>query len=299
MKNKLFKVPLLLVSLLLFCCVDTASPQATELTVATINIRVDSKKDSLNRWGQRKQYLFDFVRQQHLDVIGLQEVYPRAMKDIHKGLSEYAIVRLENKERLRVGDGTSGIKCADAPILYRKSTYKKIAQGTFWLSEFPDSVGFIGWDGRHPRFVNWAVLRCRTTGKEFCVANTHLDNAGKQAREEGIKLLKERLASLTTQYPIILMGDMNSSEADSAVYQPALHNIFELHDTYDMARQREGVNYSFHGFGKRVMDKRKRVDFIFVGDSIDVNTFNIPQETKQQGVYLSDHCPVISNITIK
>ena len=288
MKNRFFYVSLLLVSLLLFCCVDTASPQATELAVATINIRVDSKKDSLNRWGQRKQYLFDFVRQQHLDVIGLQEVYPRAMKDIHKGLPGYAIVRRENKE-----------KRADAPILYRKSAYKKIAQGTFWLSELPDSAGFIGWDGRHPRFVNWVVLTSRATGKVFCVANTHLDNAGQQAREEGVKLLKERLASLATQYPIILMGDMNSSEADSAVYQPALHNTFELHDTYNLAKQREGVDYSFHGFGKRPMDKRKRVDFIFVSDSIDVNTFNIPQETEQQGIYLSDHCPVISNITVK
>lgn len=287
MKNRFFKGSLLLVSLLLFCCVNTASPQATELTVATINIRVDSEKDSLNRWGQRKQQLFDFVSQQHFDVIGLQEVYPRAMKDIHKGLPGYVIVRRENKE-----------KRADAPILYRKSAYKKKAQGTFWLSEFPDSAGVIGWDGRHPRFVNWAVLTSRRTGKAFCVANTHLDNAGRQAREEGIKLLKEHLAPLAAQYPIILMGDMNSSEADSAVYQPALHNNFELHDTYHAAKQREGVDYSFHGFGKRAMDKRKRVDFIFVGDSIDVNTFNIPQE-HQQGIYLSDHCPVISNITIR
>ena len=288
MKNSFFKVSLLLVLLLLFCCFDTASPQAMELTVATINIRIDSRKDSLNRWGQRKQLLFDYVSQQHLDVIGLQEVYPQAMKDIHKGLPEYAIVRRENKE-----------KRADAPILYRRSAYKKIAQGTFWLSEFPDSVGFIGWDGRHPRFVNWAVLTSRATGKVFCVANTHLDNAGQQAREEGIKLLKKCMAYFATQYPIILMGDMNSSEADSAVYQPALHNTFELHDTYYMAKQREGVDYSFHGFGKRAMDRRKRVGFIFVSDSIDVNTFNIPQETEQQGVYLSDHCPVISNITIK
>ena len=288
MKNRFFYVSLLLVSLPLFCCVDTASPQATELTVATINIRVDSKKDSLNRWGQRKLHLFDFIKQQHLDVIGLQEVYPRAMKDIHKGLSGYAIVRRKNKE-----------KRADAPILYRRSVYTKISQGTFWLSEFPDSVGFIGWDGRHPRFVNWVVLSSRATGKEFCVVNTHLDNAGQQAREEGIKLVKERLVSLAIQYPIILMGDMNSSEADSAVYQPALHNAFELHDTYYMAKQHEGVDYSFHGFGKRAMDKRKRVDFIFVSDSIDVNTFNIPQETELQGIYLSDHCPVISNITIR
>ena len=288
MKNRLLNVSLLLVLSLMSCCVNTASPLPTELTLATINIRVDSKKDSLNRWGQRKQHLFDFVCQQHLDVIGLQEVYPRAMKDIHKGLSEYSIIRRENKE-----------KRADAPILYKKSAYKKMAQGTFWLSEFPDSVGFIGWDGRHPRFVNWVVLRNRKTGKEFCVANTHLDNAGRKAREEGIKLLKNRLASLAAQYPIILMGDMNSSEADSAVYQPALHDTFELHDTYSMAKRREGVDYSFHGFGKRVMDKRKRVDYIFVSDRIDVNTINIPKEEQQQGTYLSDHCPVISNITIR
>lgn len=293
MKNRFFYVSLLLVSLLLFCGVDTASPQTTELTVATINIRVDSKKDSLNRWGGRKQRLFDFVSQQQLDVIGLQEVYPRAMKDIYKGLPGYVIVRRTDYKSAPTR------KRADAPILYRKSAYKKIAQGTFWLSEFPDSAGYIGWDGRHPRFVNWAVLRSRETGKEFCVANTHLDNAGRQAREEGMKLLKERLDSLATQYPIILMGDMNSSEADSAVYLPALHNNFELHDTYHATKQREGVDYSFHGFGKRATGKRKRVDFIFVSDSIDVNTFNIPQETEQQGVYLSDHCPVVSNLTIK
>ena len=288
MMNRLFKIFLLLASLLLCCCVETASSQRAELTVATINIRVDSKKDSLNRWGQRKQRLFDFVGQQHLDVVGLQEVYPQAMRDIHRGLPGYAIVRRENKE-----------KRADAPILDRKSAYKKMAQGTFWLSEFPDSAGLIGWDGRHPRFVNWAVLISMRTGKVFCVANTHLDNAGRQAREEGMKLLKERLAPLAAQYPIVLVGDMNSSETDSAVYQPALHNNFELHDTYHMTTQREGVDYTFHGFGKRAMDKRKRVDFIFVGDGIDVNTFNIPQEAEQQGIYLSDHCPVISKLKIE
>ena len=293
MKNRMIIVSLLFVSLLTFCCVDTASTQATELTVATVNIRVDSKKDSLNRWEQRKQLLFDFVSQQHLDVIGLQEVYPHVMKDIHKGLPEYAIVRRTDYKTAPTG------KRADAPILYRKSAYRKIAHGTFWLSELPDSAGFIGWDGRHPRFVNWAVLKSRRAGKVFCVANTHLDNAGRQAREEGMKLLKERLDSLATQYPIILMGDMNSSESDSAVYLPALHGAFELHDTYNIAKQREGVDYSFHGFGKRAMDKRKRVDFIFVSDSIDVNTLNIPQEEHLQGVYLSDHCPVISNITIR
>ena len=293
MKNRLFIASLLLAWLLLCCCVETAFPQPTELTVATINIRVDMKKDSLNRWDGRKQLLLDFVGQQQLDVVSLQEVYPWALKDIHNGLPGYAIVRRADHKSAPKG------KRADAPILYRKLAYKKIAQGTFWLSEFPDSAGFIGWDGRHPRFVNWAVLRSKQTGKVFCVANTHLDNAGRQAREEGIKLLKERLDSLATQYPIILMGDMNSSEADSAVYQPALHNNFELYDTYHLARQREGVDYTFHGFGKRAMDKRKRVDFIFVSDSIDVNKFNIQRETEQQGVYLSDHCPVVSNITIK
>lgn len=268
--------------------------------MATINIRVDTKKDSLNRWNGRKQCLFDFVSQQHLDVIGLQEVYPRAMRDIHKGLPGYAIVRhADCKSASTDRKSASTKKRADAPILYRKSAYKKIAQGTFWLSEFPDSVGYVGWDGRHPRFVNWAVLKSRQTGKEFCVANTHLDNAGRQAREEGMKLLKERLAPLAAQYPLVLLGDMNSSEADSAVYQPALHNNFELHDTYNMAKQREGVDYSFHGFGKRAMAGRKRVDIIFVSDSIDVHTFNIQEEKQREGVYLSDHCPVVSNITIK
>lgn len=296
MKNRLFKISMLAVHLLL-CCVATAFAQQTELNVATINIRVDMKKDSLNRWGQRRQLLFDFVRGQQLDVIGLQEVYPPAMKDVHKGLPEYAIVRRENKE-----------KQADAPILYKKRNYEKMAQGTFWLSEYPDSAGFIGWDGRHPRFVNWAVLKSKHTGLAFCVVNTHLDNAGRQAREEGMKLLKERMTVegdlqstpiAISSFPVILMGDMNSSEADSAVYQPALHNGFELHDAYYAARQREGVDYTFHGFGQRRINKRKRVDFIFVSDSIEVNSFNIPKEEELEGIYLTDHCPVIANITIK
>lgn len=252
--------------------------------MATLNIRVEQKKDSLNRWEDRKENIYKFVRHNNIGIIGLQEVYPKPLDDIKKTLKEYTLIERVNKEQM-----------ADNPIFYKRCCFDCIDKGTFWLSQFPDSAGFVGWDGRHPRFVNWVVLQHRKTGSFLCFVNTHLDNAGKQAREEGIRLIKKRLKEKTGTYPIILVGDLNSSEKDSP-YRIALHNEFEMKDLYYEANKREGVDYTYHAFGNREVNKRKRIDFIFATEDICVRKVSIPEERLQRKVYMSDHCPVVAKI---
>lgn len=267
-------------------CIPSLScfARRTKITVATLNIRVEQKKDSLNRWNDRKSTIYRFVRQKHIDIIGLQEVYPKPLDDIENSLKEFAFIERVNKEQK-----------ADNPILYRQSVFACQDKGTFWLSQFPDSVGFVGWDGRHPRFVNWVVLQHKKTGNTFCFVNTHLDNAGEQAREEGIKLIKSRLAEKTGSYPIILVGDFNSSEKESP-YQIALHDGFEMKDLYFEAKKRKGVDYTYHAFGHRELSKRRRIDYLFATEGVCVRKVNIPRERLKSKVYMSDHCPVVAKI---
>ena len=73
-------------------------------------------------------------------------------------------------------------------IFWRTAELELLDKGTFWLSETPDQVS-KGWDASYRRTCTWAGFRHRKSGQTCYFFNTHLDNDGKVAREESIKLL--------------------------------------------------------------------------------------------------------------
>ena len=258
----------------------------TDFILATINIRYPTKKDSVNYWEYRKKQMIDFVNDANLDIVCFQEVSLSQLNYLEESLTDYSFAG--NKIRKVKGEGYK-------PILYRKKVFTCLDEGTFWLSETPDSVGSKGWDGKHSRRATWAKLKSRKTGKSFCVVNTHLDNVGKVARQKGMELIKRRLKSTSDSIPVVLCGDMNCSSS-STTYRSALNDEFMMNDAYQVAKVRKGVSYSFHRFGKNPVEKRGMIDFIFVTNQFEVKYIYIPKEEKRNGSYLTDHCPVVTNL---
>ena len=50
-------------------------------------------------------------------------------------------------------------------MFYRADKYEVLESNTFWVSQYPDSVGFIGWDGACTRIATWAKFKDKATGK--------------------------------------------------------------------------------------------------------------------------------------
>ncbi len=276
-----------LMAILLIGWVQTFSK--TKISLATFNIRVDTKNDSLNPWNIRKNQNVNFLDEQRLDIICLQELRENQYEYISKSLDSYNCFRgLTSKKK-----GAESL-C----IYYQKDRFKCLDKGTFWLSEHPDSIGLKGWNAGYPRCAVWVVLEDVSSRERCVVVNTHLDHISRAANKNGMDLIKTKIKKLAEELPVILVGDMNTSEG-SETYRRALKWKFKLYDAYHIARKRKGVNYTYHQFGKIPTDNnQRRGDMIFVTDDVKVNKMFAPKEKSIDGVFMSDHCPVIVNMTI-
>lgn len=273
-------------------CMTIASchaPQPTsEITWSTFNIRYDNPYDSLNSWTYRKDTVANFIKAQNLDIVGMQEVLHHQLEDLKARLPEYAEVGVGREDGKTQGEY--------APLFYKKDRFELLDNNTFWLSQYPDSVGFIGWDGACTRIATWAKLKDKKSGKIFMAVNTHFDHIGTEARRKGALLIIEKIKEIVGDQPAVLTGDFNVTEQSEA-YETITTNEFVLKDAYKEAAQREGVSYTFHDFGRIPADSCQKIDFIFVTPQIKVQDSYIPQEAKQAGDFLSDHNPEVVHLS--
>lgn len=262
---------------------------ATSLTWATFNIRYDNPDDQANNWQFRKDTVTRFIKAQDIDIAGMQEVLHNQLEDLLQRLPGYKAIGVAREDGKTKGEY--------APILYKENRFEVIDSNTFWLSQYPDSVGFIGWDGACTRIATWAKMKDKQTGKVFMAVNTHFDHVGTTARRESALLIIRKIKEIAGDYPAVLTGDFNVS-FDSEAYRTITTNPFVLKDAEKIAGKRTGVAYTFHDFGRVPAGKREKIDFIFVTPQIKVSDSYIPQEANTDGKYLSDHNPQIVHLIL-
>lgn len=278
------------VSFLLEAC--TNQPQVTsetdiDLNWCTFNIRYDEPNDSLNNWKYRKDTVASFIKAQDIDVIGMQEVLHHQLNDMLERLPEYAAIG--------VGRDDGATKGEYSCLLYKKDRFDVLESNTFWLSQYPDSIGFIGWDGACPRIATWAKFQDKETGKIFMAVNTHFDHVGVEARKNSALMIIDKIKEIVGDQPAVVTGDFNINDQDE-VYETITTNEFVLLDSYKTSETVEGVNYTYHGWGK-AKDDFKKIDFIFITPNIKAKKTIIPEEPKTEWGFISDHNPVVTSIS--
>lgn len=288
MKHSLFTMGIVAAALAIATPSCTTQQQPTEITWGTFNIRYDNPADSLNNWQYRKDNVAEFIKKQGIDIVGMQEVLYNQLEDLKSRLPEYAEVGVGREDGKTKGEY--------APLFYKKDRFEVLDSNTFWLSQYPDSVGFIGWDGACTRIATWAKLKDKKNGKVFMAVNTHFDHVGTEARRKSALLIIEKIKEIVGDQPAVLTGDFNVSDQSEA-YETITTNEFVLKDAYKEAAQREGVSYTFHDFGRIPADSCEKIDFIFVAPQIKVQDSYIPQEAKQAGDFLSDHNPEVVHLS--
>lgn len=267
---------------------SSVKEQTSEIKWATFNIRLDTPYDSLNNWEYRKDSVASFIRNQDLDIVGMQEVLHNQLVDLKTRLPEYA--------EIGVGREDGKTKGEYAPIFFKKDRFEVLDNNTFWLSQYPDSIGFIGWDGACTRIATWAKMKDKQNGKIFMAINTHFDHVGTEARRKGALLIIEKIKEIVGDQPAVLTGDFNVNDSSEA-YNTLTTNSFVLKDAHKEAQTKEGVDYTFHNFGRIEPSSCEKIDFIFITPNIKVSNSYIPEESKQEGKFLSDHNPEVVQIS--
>ena len=132
----------------------------------TFNIRLKNTGDDKagNGWNIRRDRVAGYIKANHIDVIGMQEVLHPQLEDLLERLPEYDYVG--------VGRTDGATKGEYSPIFFLKDKYEALEKGNFWLSETPDVAGSKGWDAALERIASYAKLRDKATGKIFMAVNT-------------------------------------------------------------------------------------------------------------------------------
>lgn len=258
----------------------------TEVKVMSYNIRLDVKSDGENWWENRKDKVAGLMKYYAADFIGGQEVQFHQLQYLEEQLNGY--------DHIGVGRDDGKEKGEFSCIFYNSKKYTPVRQGTFWLSQTPDSVS-MGWDAVCNRVCTWGLFRLAKSKKMIWVFNTHFDHMGKLARVESAKLILAKMNELTAgkNYPVVFMGDLNSKPADEPVQL--------LNEALDNARTQSaeapyGPADTWNGF-KFNQQPDGCIDYIFTkrGTKLKVMKFATITDSYQLK-YPSDHFPVMATM---
>lgn len=269
----------------------SCNSKPVDLNVMSFNIRYDNPDDSLNNWQYRKDVAAKTIKNQNTDIVGTQEVLVNQLNDLKSRLPEYNAIGVGREDGIEKGEYSA--------ILYKKDRFKEIKSGYFWLSETPEVAGSKGWDGACERIATWAILEDISSKKQLFFINTHLDHVGKIARQEGVTLLLSRANALANGLPIIMTGDFNATpESDVIKHVTDVNSPEHLIHSKDIAVEKSGTDWTFHGFGRVPMERREFIDYVFVSKGIKVAKHSVLPE-KLDDTFISDHSVVVAQIEIK
>ncbi len=265
--------------------------ESEPIRVMTFNIRLNTPADSTNAWPNRKDLAARLIQFHDADLVGMQEALPDQVTDLADRLPDFGWIGVGRD------DGKSGGEYC--PIFYRKNRFRILENGTFWLSETPDSVS-RGWDAACNRIVTWAKFKDRNSNQTFYLFNTHLDHLGQIARRESALLIKRRIRSVAKKFPVVLIGDFNATPDSEPIRilltpEPAWHLI----DSKWISKlPHYGPSYTFTGFDPTPKPSWDPIDYIFVTPDVNVVKHATLSDI-QDGHLPSDHYPVFAEIELE
>ncbi|HIY46977.1 MAG TPA: endonuclease/exonuclease/phosphatase family protein [Candidatus Alistipes faecigallinarum] len=266
-------------ALILLCMALLSLPvhaaETPQLKLISFNLRNSGGEDGSNRWEHRRHATERMIREEAPDLFGVQEALADQLQYLDESCPQYARVGVGRDDGDKAGETMA--------IYYRHDRFELVNSGTLWLSETPETPS-RGWDGACNRTVTWVELRDKTSGKSFFYFNTHLDHQGRQAREEGIKLLVEIVGKVAGKAPAILGGDFNSP-TDSPIFRPLVRFMKSARDKAPES-DNEGT---FNGFG--TAPDTIVIDHIYFRGKLRCLQFKT-LKGDYGAPYISDHYPI-------
>ena len=255
------------------------------VSVLSFNIRFDNPTDGPDRWKHRRRAVTRLI-DGTADIAGLQEARRCPLGYLVRHLRRFKWVGVGRNDGRRKGEY--------APIFYRRERFERGDRGTFWMSTTPDEAGSTSWGSSRPRIATWVVLRERATGRELLVVNVHLDHKSPEARAEGAKVIRKRIALLAEGRPVVLTGDFNDGPAGAAHAtltdpSPADGGPVLVDARRTSLSGHEGPDSTWTGF--QAVKEGRVIDFVLVSNDVTVLRHRSIDD-RHEGRFLSDHLPV-------
>jgi endonuclease/exonuclease/phosphatase family metal-dependent hydrolase len=281
----------LIVIFLLFINGCSHKSGENNIKVMTLNIRYDNPADSIYAWPKRATQVFNFIKNEKPDIVGMQEVLWHQYKALDSVFIDYSSVGVGRSDGSKEGELN--------PVFFRKEKYDMVRNITFWLSDTPQIPGSLGWGASLPRIVTWLELVDKNSHKHLFFFNTHFSHDSDSARLMSSKILLREVNKIAEGFPFIISGDFNmppTSTGYSILTGPD-ESIPLLRDSYVVTEKRpSGPVYTFNGFSDKT--KSARVDYIFVRNGMKVLDYKTVVK-KEHGIFISDHWPVEATVSIE
>lgn len=257
------------------------------IKVMSFNIRYGLANDGENHWNNRKSLALARIHAFGPDLLGLQECRDDSQADfVRENLPDYHFLGIH-----RQGPGDTALEMA--PLLFRRSAFRLLDTGCFWLSETPEVPGSKSWGSVYPRTVSWARLACRSTGAVLTYVNTHFDYEP-TAIDGDARCLRQWLDRIQRETPLIVTGDFNAGK-DSGAYR-LLTGAGALIDAFRQVHPVAADEATFHAFGRA--EEMAPIDWVLVSGHFRVLDALIDR-SREGNLFPSDHFPLIAVLAWK
>ena len=259
------------------------------MRVATYNIRFSHSEESLAddcKWDARKLNVPGAMAKRYVDLMGSQENTTGQIADILSGLSGYAAIGQSNHNKPVSELGYTSLY--ETSAIYYNSSLTVLDNGSFDISE------------THTRRCNWAKMRYRE--RDFYLFNAHLQVGeeplyASQRMAQVEKILSE-IKKVSDDYPVIWTGDFNTTLATAGDAVEYVASEGTMKEARSLSLNPHGPYGTIHYFEPDNPCNR-RIDYIFVNDKVDVQSFWVDNTQQTTQAWESDHHPVIVDISFK
>lgn len=278
-------VCLLLLFILSSCVSLKDKENAKNIAVMTYNIKM-SGDNGLKSWTNRSNHVIKQMKEKETDVYLLQEPLKHQIDDILYYLKKYNLVGIPRIDNQYLATYNA--------VLYNAEKLEVKEEKTFWVSETP-LLESKGWDASRVRIVTYVLLENKLTKSKFYVFNVHLDREGSKSKIKGVQLIDEWIKKVNIHnYPVVIGGDFNSKENSEPIVW--FSDYYNDAKTASMTSPK-GPLGTFNYFNNRTESHKYRLDYIFVNESVKVNSYEVLQD-KYGEMYPSDHYPVFVELTL-
>ena len=266
---------------------SVAEAHAQKMCIGSYNIRNENTYDTGNLWNTRVRHVAALVKFHGFDIFGVQEALEHQVKTLQEALPEFAHYGIGRDDGKEAGEHES--------IFYKKDLFTLLGKGDFWLSATPE-VPSKSWDAPCcNRICSWIKLKAKSSGRVFYVFNAHYDYEKDYARNQSSLLMLQKIREIAGVNPVIMVGDINGDNNSS--WYKSLEASDKLEDSYLLAKEPYTPRGSFNEFGRH--EDGTFIDHIFCSKEFTVGKWGVLSDTYGQLKFPSDHCPILTELTLK
>ena len=257
----------------------------SKLKIMSFNLRVEAPAhDGINDLPNRKGRILDAINTEAPDLIGFQEAKDATRAWLRDTLTDYVVVGCGRYADYR---GESG------PLAFRKDKFEMVSMETFWLSctpKIPESRYEGSDQSGCPRIVTAVVLKPIEGSELLLFINTHTDHEGATSRA----LASAQILEYASQKNMatVITGDFNATPDTTEIKMITAGKAFPLTDATAM------IGPTFHAFGKIPQSDCVKIDYVFTNLPTDPSESYALSDQPVDGIYISDHCPVVAFVEI-